>query len=97
MIHQITAYTFCPEKQFIIPVMPVQQQKNGVDCGLFSIAFAKSLAFGEDPSNSTNDLAVLQPHLIKCLTCGKILPFPKVEGNQVVRCKSSTPTVEIFW
>ena len=45
--------------------MPVQQQKNGVDYGLFSIAFATSLAFGEDPSNSTYDSAALRPHLIK--------------------------------
>ena len=76
--------------------MPVQQQKNGADCGLFSIAFATSLAFGEDPSNSTCNSAALRPHLIKCLTSGRIAPFPKIEGKRVVRCKPSTHTVEIF-
>ena len=51
VIHQIAAYSFCLENELIIHVMPVQQQKNGADCGLFSIAFATSLAFEEDPSN----------------------------------------------
>ena len=96
VIHQIAAYSFCPENELIIHVMPVQQQKNGVDCGLFSIAFATSLAFREDPSNSTYDSAALRPHLIKCLTSGRISPFPKIEGKRVVRCKPSTHTVEIF-
>ena len=96
LIHQIAAYSFCLGNELIIHVMPVQQQKNGVDCGLFSIAFATSLAFGEDPSNSTYDSAALRPHLIKCLTSGRIAPFPKIEGKRVVRCKPSTHTVEIF-
>ena len=96
VIHQIAAYSFCTENELIIHVMPVQQQKNGVDCGLFSIAFATSLAFREDPSNSTYDSAALRPHLIKCLKSGRISPFPKIEGKRVVRCKPSTHTVEIF-
>ena len=96
VIHQIAAYSFCLENELIIHVMPVQQQKNGVDCELFSIAFATSLAFGEDPSNSTYDSVALRPHLIKCLTSGRIVPFPKIEGKRVVRCKPSTHTVEIF-
>ena len=28
----------------------VQQQGNGVDCGVFAIAYATSLAFGKSPS-----------------------------------------------
>ena len=59
MIHQIAGYSFCPENELIILVMLVQQQNNGVDSGLYSKGFATSLAFGEDPSNSTNDSAVL--------------------------------------
>ena len=45
VIHQFAAYSFCPENELIIHVMPVQQQKNGVDCGLLSIEFATGLAF----------------------------------------------------
>ena len=96
VIHQIAAYSFCPENELIIHVMPVQQEKNGVECGLLSIAFATSLAFGEDPSNSIYDSAALRPHLIKCLKSGRIAPFPKIEGKRVVRCEPSTHTVEMF-
>ena len=74
----------------------LQQQKNGVNCGLFSIASATSLAFGKDPSNSTYDSAALRPHLIKCLTSARIAPFLKIERKRVVRCKPSANTVEIF-
>ena len=45
VIHQFVAYSFCPENELIIHVMPVQQQKHGVDYGLLSIEFAASLAF----------------------------------------------------
>ena len=85
VIHPIAAYSFCPENELIIHVMSVQQQKNGVDCRLFSIAFATSLAFGEDLSNSIYDSAALRPHLIKCLTSGRIAPFPKIERKRVAR------------
>ena len=96
VIHPIAAYSFCPENELIIHVMSVQQQKNGVGCRLFSIAFATSLAFGEDLSNSIYDSAGLRPHLIKCLTSGRIAPFPEIERKRVARCKSSTHTVEII-
>ena len=76
--------------------MPVQQQKNEVDCGLFSIAFALSLAFGENPSNSAYDSTALRPRLRKCLTSGRIAPFPKIEEKRLVRCKLITHTVEII-
>ena len=77
-------------------VMSVQQQKNGVVCRLFFIAFTTSLKFGEDPSNSTYDSAALRQDLMKCLTSGRIAPFPKIEGKRVARCKPSTQTVEII-
>ena len=96
VIHQIAAYSFCSENELIITSCRYSSKKNEVDYGLFSTAFATSLAFGEDPSNSTYDSAALRPHLIKCLTSGRISPFPKIEGKRVVRCKPSTHTVEIF-
>ena len=81
VIHQIAAYSFCSENELIITSCRYSSKKNGVDYGLFSTAFATSLAFGEDPSNSTYDSAALRPYLIKCLTSGRIAPFPKIEGK----------------
>ena len=36
-------------------VKTCQQQGNGFDCGVFAIAFATSLANGEDPSRILYD------------------------------------------
>ena len=96
IIHQITAYSFCPKNKLTIHVMLEQQQQNRVGFRLFSIAFATSLAFGEDSSSSTYDSAALRSHLIKCLKSGRTAPFPKIDGKRVVRCKPSTHNVEIF-
>ena len=38
----------------------VQQWKNGVDCGLFSVAFCTTLAFGEDQSTVTYGASLLR-------------------------------------
>ena len=37
--------------QFKVNLMPVQQQPNATDCGLFAIAFATDLLYGNSPSN----------------------------------------------
>ena len=94
-IHLIAAYSFSSENELIIHVTLVQQQKNGLFgiVDFFAIVLATSLPFGKDPSKTT---VAIRPHLIKCLTSGKFVPFPKVEGKRVVRCKLSTHTVEIF-
>ena len=50
----------------ILEIKGVQQQTNSVDCGLFAIAFAASLVFG-DPANVSFDSKKLRMQLIKCL------------------------------
>ena len=37
-----------------IHCVPMQQQANGSDCGVFSIAFATSLVYGQNPANETD-------------------------------------------
>lgn len=65
---------YCKNKKIRINVMNVQQQKNGSDCGVFAIAFAKSLLLGEDPTN----LIFCQPrnHLYYFLPQRLIPKFP---------------------
>ena len=50
---QIASFSFCDLPKILVEIKGVQQQTNSVDCGLFAIAFATSLAFGEDPANVT--------------------------------------------
>ena len=73
----------------------VQQQKNSVDCGLFAIAFATSLAFGDDPRDITYDEDVLRSHLVNCLTEKNMSKFPTRQGRSQ-RCKQAMSRVELY-
>ena len=56
--------------------IPVQQQKNGSDCGVFATAFATCLAYGGIPRNISFDVPEMRQHLLRCLQNGSIQPFP---------------------
>ena len=56
--------------------MPVQQQTNGSDCGIFAIAFSTCLVFGEDPTFVNFDAQSMRTHLASCLSNGKFTLFP---------------------
>lgn len=57
-------------------VKACQRQRNGFDCGVFAIAFATSLAHGEDPSKLTYVLSQLRKHLAACMELERLTPFP---------------------
>ena len=59
-------------------IVPVQQQGNGSDCGVFSIAFATCIVYGRDPSIVTFDVPQMRPHLSRCLKTGVLSPFPQI-------------------
>ena len=56
--------------------VPVQQQTNDSDCGVFAIAFAVSLALGTDPMHVTFDIHRMRLHLAACLKDKKLNMFP---------------------
>lgn len=60
------------ELQFV----PVQQQTNDSNCGVFAIAFAVPLALGRNPKQVTFDTPRMRPHLAACLKPQKISMFP---------------------
>ena len=53
--------------QFKVNVMSVQQQPNAIDCGLFAIAFATDLLYGNSPSNVSYEHEKMRQHLFICL------------------------------
>ena len=73
---QISAYSAWQGKELYVDALSVQQQNNGVDCGVFAIAFATSLAFGKDPTETIYDERLLRKHLFTCLCNGKMELFP---------------------
>ncbi|KAG0723403.1 hypothetical protein GWK47_042801 [Chionoecetes opilio] len=57
---------------------PVQRQNDAYSCGLFAVAFAFSIALGQDPCAVRYHRAGMAPHLLRCLEQGVVLPFPCV-------------------
>ena len=63
-----------------ISVVPVQQQSNGSDCGVFAIAFAATvLVYNLDKNIAEFNVHQMRIHLSTCLKNGLITPFPVIE------------------
>ena len=97
---QICAILNCDFKhQVKIKVLPVQQQSNGVDFGVFVLAFCFHIL-----SEKTNlvgiffDESKFRHHLLHCFTANLISPFPKSNGQgmKFKSCKDREIMVEIF-
>ena len=58
-----------------INFVPVQQQFNFSDCGVFAMAFARCLTFEVDPSQITFDIHRMRPHLPSFLRNGGLSLF----------------------
>ena len=57
-------------------VVPIQKQKGGRDCGLFSIANITAVAFHLDPTTITFDQTIMRQHLVQCMEKHALMPFP---------------------
>ena len=88
-------YTCHHGLELIILSKSVQQQGNGVDCGVYAIAFTTSRAYGSNPGKESYDEKKIRPHLVECLKIGKLTPFPTITG-EVVRCNTATSKVELY-
>ena len=54
----------------------VQRQQDGYSCGLFALAFAFSIALGEDPCALRYRRDSMAEHLVWCLENHVVKPFP---------------------
>ena len=59
-----------------VNTLVVQQQRNSCDCGLFALAFATSLVFGQNPEHPNFNVKLMRPHLCACLRNRYIETFP---------------------
>ena len=60
-----------------IPV-DMQVQEGNVDCGLFTIAVATDLAYGNDPANVIFVQKKMRNHVLENLESGSLQPFPRL-------------------
>ena len=68
------------------------QQVGGADCGVFALAFATDLSFGNDPAKISYAQREMRDHLLLCLEQQQMEPFPRARrpANICVR------TIESF-
>ena len=79
-----------------INVMPVQQQTNSVDCGIFPMAFLVCMLFNEDPKTQHSGEKLSRGSLLQMLAEQHIRYFRTTE-NDVVKCKSKSISLELYY
>ena len=63
------------EETLRVDIAPVQQQRGVSDCGVFAIAFAISLAYGDQPQTQLYTQSKMRKHLVDCLDSHYFTPF----------------------
>ena len=62
--------------QSLIRSVSIPREMGGQDCGLYVIAIATALAFGNDPAAMKFRQASLRSHLVECIATEKLSLFP---------------------
>ena len=79
-------------KSITLQLEQTQEQLGDSDCGLFSIAYATELCYGNDASSLRYYQDRLRSHLIECLKPKKMIPFL----SKSCRRRKATPTMITF-
>ena len=70
-----------------IKVLPVQQQTNGVDCGIYALAFILYYVQNKNyPLDVTFDQGVMRHHLLRALSANRLEEFPEVINKHGRKC-----------
>ncbi|XP_065680304.1 uncharacterized protein LOC124806293 [Hydra vulgaris] len=87
VIRQICAIMQCTKDILTVRVLPVQQQANSIDCGLFALAFAKHIAFtGLNPCYIGFADVDMRKHLLQSISGNHLNEFPKT-SKKTMFCK----------
>ena len=74
-IQKVILNLFDESKTSIVQVS-VQRQAGGNDCGLFAIANATSVLFGDDVAKLRFKQHEMRTHLYNCFIANALKPFP---------------------
>ena len=77
--------------------VPVQQQSNGSDCGVFAIAFATCLVLESDPRQVTFDVNGIRHRLASCLRDRAISMFPCLRFFEALNWPFKTVNSLLYW
>ena len=73
---QIACLLASEEPELQLNYMNVMMQSGTSECGVFAIAFATALAYGENPTQYLFDQSEMRSHLTTCLERGQMTMFP---------------------
>ncbi|XP_065653455.1 uncharacterized protein LOC136080567 [Hydra vulgaris] len=93
---QICYLLHCQEKNLTFKVLPIQQQTNGVDCGIYAIAWARQILETKSiPSTYlTFEQSEMRSHLLKCILNNRLEIFPVTKNPSSFR-KCAAKTIRI--
>ncbi|XP_063971063.1 uncharacterized protein LOC129282955 isoform X1 [Lytechinus pictus] len=92
---QIACIVCSQDTQISVEIQPVQLSKDFTDCGLFTIAFAVSVLYSEDPALVCYDITSMRDHLYHCFQKRSLTPFPKIDQS-LERTVKRTISVDVF-
>ena len=62
-----------------VTFLPSDKQRDGVNCGLYALAFASVILDGRSPSEYAFIVDEMRNHYVRCLSESNLLPFPATE------------------
>ena len=68
--------THCSESVLGITLPSMHQQPNGVDCGVFAVAFPVGILIGSPEVGKRFEVKKMRSHLLKCLEEDEFILFP---------------------
>ena len=81
--------------EIVLHFVDCQRQNGTNDCGLFAIAFAVSICYGNLPEKFRYAQHEMRKHLFKCLNNGMIEEFPKKVRRSKMRI-IKTQTIKVY-
>ena len=97
---QICSLMNCKKPKIVVNALLLQQQNNGVDCGLFAIVFVQFVMhYKKYPINITFKQSLMRNHAMEALEKNKLELFPVIKGmpiEPVRECKRKSFELEIY-
>ena len=93
---QIAALLATNEWMVTVKFMDVQMQCGESDCGLFAIAFATALVFGEQPGHFSFDQKKMRSHLMHCFEQQQMSMFPIRKRRRIHSKVKTTENIPIY-
>ena len=77
MLLKVSRIPNCHVSVLELCILPIQQRKSSIDCGMFAIADATEILHGENVENWSFTVTLTCDHLLVCVQLDKYSPFPK--------------------